>query len=50
MRETGWSLGWEDPLEKEYDLQCVSGEFHEPEELGEATVPGVSRSWTQMND
>ena len=51
MRETRvQSLGWEDPLEKEWQPTPVflPGEFHGQRSLG--TVCGVTQSWTRLSD
>ena len=50
MQETWvWSLGWEDPLEKEManplQYSCLGNPI---DSAWQATVHGVTRSWTQQ--
>ena len=53
MRET-WvsSLGWADSLEKEMATHSSSFAWRIPMDRGglQATVPGVTKSWTQLSD
>ena len=44
------SLDWEDPLEKDMLLQYTSLENPIDREAWQATVHGVSKSWTRLND
>ena len=53
MQET-WvsSLGWEDPLEEGMATHSTILAWRIPVDRGawQATVHGVSKSWTQLND
>ena len=53
MQET-WvrSLGWEDPLEKELATHSSILAWKIPMDRGawQATVQGVTKSWTQLSD
>ena len=45
-------LGWEDPLEKgtATNTSILNWKIPWTEELGWATVLGVTKSWTQLSD
>ena len=52
MQETQvQSLGWEDPLEKEMAAHSsiLARKIPLTEEPGEATVHGVTKSWTRLS-
>ena len=53
MQETWvWSLGWEDPLRREWQPTPVflPGEFHGQRSLAVYTVHGVAKNWTWLSD
>ena len=53
MRETWvWSLGWEDPLEKEMTTYKQYSWLENPMDRGAwwATVRGVAKSWTRLSN
>ena len=51
MQET-WirSLGWKDPLEEGMATHIHAWRIHMDKGAWQATIYGVTKSWTQLND